>query len=122
MSFICPLLAPLRRFLPLPYTYPNYTAKLLLSSFMPFQVRLSIFTLLSSTGYVLLSIFLPLYHPPNSSYHPFYPAFPFTRGGVSSYPSLSYFLRYVPQTSPQNRPLPRTFSFSGFSCGKLSLR
>ena len=96
MSFICPLLAPLRRFLPLPYTYPNYTAKLLLSSFMPFQVRLSIFTLLSSTGYVLLSIFLPLYHPPNSSYHPFYPASPFTRGGVSS---LS-----VPQLLPQVRP------------------
>lgn len=103
MSFICPLLAPLRRFLLLPYTYPHYTAKLLLSSSMPFQVRPSIFTSLSSTGCVLLSIFSLFTTPYLLPYHPFYPAFPFARGGVSS---LS-----VPQLRPQLRPSATDFFF-----------
>lgn len=91
MSFICPLLAPLRRFLSLPYTYPHYTAKLLLSSSMPFQVRLSISIsfLLQAASCCLFFLFTTLLH---SSYHPFCPAFPFARGGVSSL--------FVPQVRP----------------------
>lgn len=122
MSFICPLLAPLRRFLPLPYTYPHYTAKLLLSSSMPFQVRPSISTSLSSTGCVLLSIFLFL--PPHIFCLTtlFILLFLLHGVGYRPYPSLSYVLRYVPQPFSQLRPPPRIFSFSGFLCGKLSLR
>lgn len=95
MSFICLLLAPLSRFLLLPYTYPHCTAKLLLSSSMPFQVRPSISTsfLLQAASCCLLFLFTTLHF---LSYHPFYPAFPFARGGVSS---LS-----VPQLLPQVRP------------------
>lgn len=121
MSFIFPLLAPLRRFLSLPYTYPHYTAKLLLSSSMSFQVRLSIpiSFLLQAASCCLFFLFTTLHL---LSYHPFYPTSPFARGGVSS---LS-----VPQLRPQVRPSALSsasssstdFFFSGFLCGKLSLR
>lgn len=90
-----PLLASLRRFLLLPYTYPHSTAKLLLSSSMPFQVRPSISTSLSSTGCVLLFIF-SLYHPTSPALPPFSFRFSFCTGwGV---------VLSVPQLCPQVRP------------------
>lgn len=95
MFFICPLLAPLRRFLLLPYTYPHYTAKLLLSSSMPFQVRPSISTslLLQATSCCL---FFSLYHPTSLVLPPFLSRFSFCTGwGI---------VLFVPQLRPQARP------------------
>lgn len=118
MSFICPLLVHLRRFLLLSYTYTHYTAKLLLSSFMPFQVRpsISISLLLQAAScclfffslppYIscLTTLFIPLFLLHGVGYRLI------RSSGTSLRPLLSYVL------------LHGFFSFSGFLCGKLSLR
>lgn len=121
MPFICPLLAPLRRFLSSSYTslitQLNFSCPrlcpfryvLVFPSRFYYRLRLAVYFFLFTTLHLL-------------PYHPFYPASPFARGGVSS---LS-----VPQLRPQVRPSvlfsatssSTDFFFSGFLCGKLSLR
>lgn len=98
-----PLISPSAPFSVFVLYFPHYTAKLLLSSSMPFQVRpsISISLLLQATSCCL---FFSLYHPTSLALPPFLSRFSFCTGwGIvlirpsvtSSGTSLSPFLSYV---------------------------